>query len=148
MREKFLRNLEALPNVCICDVGLFPVPFAAVRCHIVHHRTMATSGEYSISKNRRRLTRVEVELPAAMEREGEATVPVRISDVGVGGVFIESDTVPAYGSRLTLVLYVSGLLIRVPAVVRWADERGFGVQFEVLEPESSKAILRAVADAS
>ncbi len=106
------------------------------------------SGEHAIASERRRLTRVHVELPAAIERENAAAIPARITDVGVGGVFVESDVVPSYGSQLTLVLYVSGQLVRIPSVVAWGDERGFGVRFEALQPAVSQALLRAVDEAS
>jgi hypothetical protein len=66
-------------------------------------------------------------------------------DVSLGGMFIEAEHVPGFGSPITLV--VVGLAkreLRLPGLVRWAEPRGFGVQFGLLGAYDTRAIVDLV----
>ena len=55
-------------------------------------------------------------------------------DVSVGGMFLQSRVSPPFGTELTIVGRLPGAKkeLRLPAVVRWTKEGGFGVQFGLL----------------
>lgn len=68
-----------------------------------------------------------------------------VKDLSLGGMFVESEGRPAFGSNVTLVLRgVAARELRVPAVVRWSAPRGFGVQFGMLGAYATHAILELV----
>ncbi len=52
-------------------------------------------------------------------------------NIGVGGAFIVSERVQAVGSTLTveLTLPTTDQMFALPAVIRWANDVGMGVQF-------------------
>lgn len=55
-------------------------------------------------------------------------------DISLGGMFVESQEVPAFGAELTIVVRLPGTSAdaRLPGVVRWTEASGFGVQFGLL----------------
>jgi Tfp pilus assembly protein PilZ len=66
-------------------------------------------------------------------------------DLSVGGLFVESDRSLAFGTKLTIV--VNGLAareLRLPTIVRWAEPRGFGVQFGLLGAYATHVIVDLV----
>ena len=66
-------------------------------------------------------------------------------DVSVGGLFVECERSLAFGTQLTIV--AKGLAareLRLPAVVRWAEPRGFGVQFGLLGAYATHVIVELV----
>ena len=114
---------------------------------VLEDRGPAGSGEHTIDHDeRRRLTRVPVQLPVAVELADGTVFPAKISDVGVGGGFIESADAPGIGTETTLVLFVDERLglVRIPARVRWVTGNGFGIQFSRLDSEATRALLRLV----
>ena len=60
-----------------------------------------------------------------------AWVPAETRNVGVGGAFIVTKLVQPVGETLSveLVLPTNEQTFTMPAVVRWADGEGMGVQF-------------------
>lgn len=91
---------------------------------------------------RRRLTRVPIDLEVALElTEGEQVV-ARGADIGLGGMFVKSTEPVAYGQHLVLHLWLPGAdgPSRLPAIVRWVTEQGFGVQFGLLTARETHAI--------
>lgn len=72
-----------------------------------------------------------------------------VKDISLGGMFVESERRPPFGSSLTLVLRgVAARELRLPAVVRWSESHGFGVQFGLLGAYATHAILDLVKKSS
>lgn len=68
-----------------------------------------------------------------------------VKDISLGGMFVEAERQLPFASSLTLVLSgVAGRELRLPAVVRWSDRHGFGVQFGLLGAYATHAILELV----
>lgn len=68
-------------------------------------------------------------------------------DLSFGGMFIESDELPAFGEQLVVAMAFPGSPdeFRFPAVVRWAAPGGFGVQFGLLGARETHAIAKLVS---
>jgi hypothetical protein len=65
--------------------------------------------------------------------EGGAVVVGRTRDLSVGGAFIESEEIPAFGSKISVALDAPGAEnLKLSAIVRWTKPDGFGVQFQLL----------------
>lgn len=74
-----------------------------------------------------------INLPIACEIAGEASLSGVVVDLSVGGLYIEAERAPAFGTNLTIVGDFPGAPgLRLPAIVRWAKPGGFGVQFGLL----------------
>lgn len=72
-----------------------------------------------------------------------------VKDISVGGMFIHAERKPTFGSLVTLVLEgVVARQLRLPAVVRWSDKDGFGVQFGLLGAYATHAIVDLVKKSS
>lgn len=72
-----------------------------------------------------------------------------VKDLSLGGMFVESEVRPAFASKVTLVLRgVAARELRLPAVVRWSERHGFGVQFGLLGAYATHAILELVKKSS
>ncbi len=90
------------------------------------------SGEHRIDVDeRRRLAREPLEMFVLLEWGG-CQWPGFTVDFGLGGVFVQCDTIPAYGTEVTLIIDSAHSTLRFPAVLRWADDRGMGLQFGLL----------------
>ena len=89
--------------------------------------------------------RVPVHLVVScIPKEGEA-FDGSVKDISLGGMFVESERRLAFGSTVTLVLRgVAARELHLPAVVRWVDRLGFGVQFGLLGAYATHAILDLV----
>jgi type IV pilus assembly protein PilZ len=63
-----------------------------------------------------------------------ATFAAVAKDVSLGGMFLECDDSPPFGTQLTLECRLPGARqdSALPAVVRWTNAMGFGVQFGLL----------------
>jgi len=72
-----------------------------------------------------------------------------VKDLSLGGMFVECERQPTFGSNVTLVLRgVAARELRLPAIVRWSESRGFGVQFQLLGAYATHAILDLVKKSS
>lgn len=93
-----------------------------------------------------RTLRVSVNLPVVVEH-GTARIQAVAVNLGLGGVFIQADSTLPYGEQLNVVVQLPGLAApsRLPAVVRWSDQGGFGVQFQQLGARETHAIGAMVA---
>ena len=68
-----------------------------------------------------------------------------VQDVSFGGLFIETDRSLAFGTKLIIV--AKGLAareLRLPAIVRWAEPHGLGVQFDLLGAYATHVIVDLV----
>lgn len=95
---------------------------------------------------RPRTLRVPVNLPVVVEH-GAARFEAVAANLGLGGVFVLASPGLPYGEHLDVVVELPGLagLSRLPGVVRWSDQGGFGVQFQQLGARETHAIGVAVA---
>jgi hypothetical protein len=77
---------------------------------------------------------------AALEKGG------RVSDLGMGGAFLEASDPPPEGTRLWVTFSVPTAWdpLEVPAEVRWRGEGGFGVRFRALTPGQAAALRELV----
>lgn len=85
--------------------------------------------------------RATVELSVSCET-GAGVIHGTARDLGIGGMFIESTELLAFATDVVVVVRLPGLKAdsRLPAVVRWTTEQGFGVQFGALGARDTFAI--------
>jgi hypothetical protein len=66
-------------------------------------------------------------------------------DISVGGMFVECQKELSFGTPVSLVLRgVASREVRVPAIVRWSEPRGFGVQFGLLGAYATHVVVDLV----
>lgn len=88
--------------------------------------------------------RVSINIPVAVERKQGAALGGVAKDVSIGGMFIEVEAALQYGEEITIVVDLPGTeeQSRLPAVVRWTRQPGFGAQFGLLGARDTRAIVR------
>ncbi len=99
-------------------------------------------------QEKRKEARVHFEGPVVIDVEHHHTVLGSAANLSLGGMFIESLDVPlsvAFGAQVVLHVRISGLILELPGVVRWARNGGIGVQFGLLGAVETRAITEAVA---
>lgn len=97
----------------------------------------------------RKYHRVPVSFRVTCIDEEEESFEGSVKDISFGGLFVECETQPAFGAKVTLVLAgVAARELRLPAVVRWSEARGFGVQFGLLGAYATHAIVDLVKKSS
>ena len=71
-------------------------------------------------------------------------------DISLGGMFLESAVVPAFGAAVVVTLTMPGQKapFAIPGVVRWTRDGGMGVQFGLLGARETHAITEYVARSS
>lgn len=78
-------------------------------------------------------SRVSFKIQVTCTTEGGAVVTGITRDLSVGGAFIESTEIPAFGSKVSVSLAVPGSTdLAISGIVRWTKPDGFGVQFQLL----------------
>lgn len=86
---------------------------------------------------------------AALEKAG------RISDLGMGGAFVQVDRPPPIGTPILLTLQAPTAWdpLELPAEVRWLSDdpvglgQGFGLEFRGLAPSQATALYELLASA-
>jgi hypothetical protein len=78
--------------------------------------------------------RVPIDVTFTCEHAGGASFSGHAKDISVGGMYVDADQQPSFGTQLTMIGRLPGAKkdVRLPAVVRWAKPGGFGVQFGLL----------------
>lgn len=94
--------------------------------------------------DRRAIARFKTDCSAQIEWKGRV-LDVLISDLGIGGLFVRSPVSPPYGEHVVVVAMLDQRKIRLGAVVRWGDERGFGAQFDALGALDAASVIALVA---
>lgn len=102
----------------------------------------------------RQARRQPVSLPVRFRKDEPGATLLhegRMSDVGMGGAFIATDSRLPEGARILLSISAPTAWdpLEVPATVRWSsaggsDEGGFGVRFESLSGKEATALYELV----
>ena len=99
----------------------------------------------SLRNEKREHRRIPLDVKVCCEVEGaEGPVIGTGKDLSLGGMFIESANSPSFGTKMTVrvALPAQENELRLPAVVRWCNDGGFGVQFGLLGARETFAITR------
>jgi type IV pilus assembly protein PilZ len=69
--------------------------------------------------------------------------------MSIGGMFIETMFVAAFGDELTIFMQLPGLKdeVSVRAVVRWTEAGGMGVQFGTMGARETYALTKLISSA-
>ncbi len=95
----------------------------------------------------RRHTRSPVKTPLEFTREDPRQVTFGFAtDIGVGGMFVETEFPAPSGSTVTVRLTLPGLVDETVAlgVVRWTASKGMGVKFLSIGVDDTRAIAELV----
>ena len=86
--------------------------------------------------------RAPIDVAVSCESADRPPIAGLAKDISVGGMFIQADQTPPFGTNVTVVLRIPGMgsESRLPAVVRWNKPHGFGVQFGLLGARETHAI--------
>ena len=95
-------------------------------------------------KEKRLHQRVSVEVHVTCEGYGETAFEGIGKDLSVGGMFVETDRVPPFGTQLVLQTDIGKSRVSLPAVVRSTRTGGFGVQFGLLGARETHAITDVI----
>ena len=92
--------------------------------------------------DKRAHSRIPLSVDVACEVSGGKAIIGRTRDISIGGMFIESETPVSFGTEVNIVLRLPGAKtdLRLPAVIRWLNPGGFGVQFGLLGARETHAI--------
>jgi len=93
----------------------------------------------------RRSARSAVDLKVSFRldrRDAELQKAGRVSDLGMGGVFVACTSVPTLGSSIRLIFSLPTAWdpLELPAEVRWTKPGGFGAEFRQLSPLQAEAL--------
>jgi hypothetical protein len=78
-------------------------------------------------------SRVSLNIKVTCTTEGGAVVTGVTRDLSVGGAFVESTEIPAFGAKVSVNLAVPGSEdLCIAGIVRWTKPDGFGLQFQLL----------------
>lgn len=94
--------------------------------------------------------RAPVELRASYRRDAPGAVLEkggRVSDLGMGGAFVEAPDPPSEGTRVWLTFSTPTAWdpLELPAEVRWRKPGGFGVSFRGLTAAQAQALHALVS---
>ncbi|MGC4091831.1 MAG: PilZ domain-containing protein [Polyangiaceae bacterium] len=86
--------------------------------------------------------RTTIETAVTCHRKDGSSFEGRSKDISIGGMYLETSQAVAFGDELTIELTLPRTkgALRLPAVVRWIDKQGFGVQFGLLGARDTHAI--------
>ena len=90
--------------------------------------------------------RATIDAQVTCSRPDGASFQARGADISMGGMYLETDETVVFGEILSLQLTISGArtAMNLPAVVRWTDPGGFGVQFGLLGARDTHAISQLI----
>ncbi len=97
----------------------------------------------SSMQDRRMHLRVPAQVGVQYELPGGPRLDATTVDIGLGGTRLQSVRPPAAGSPLTLIARWPGCrdASRIPATVRWARQREFGVEFGLIAARDTHLIV-------
>lgn len=92
----------------------------------------------------RRYQRSPLDVPVEFTVKGtDERLTGRSKDISVGGMFVHTDTPPAFGVEIVVHITLPGqrAAFAVPAVVRWSQTgQGMGLQFGLMGARETHAI--------
>jgi hypothetical protein len=90
-------------------------------------------------------SRSVVRIAVTCTTDGGATISGMSRDMSTGGMYVEANEIPAFGTKIGLRLDAPGLYeITLPGIVRWTKVDGFGVQFQLLGARETHALAALV----
>lgn len=111
------------------------------------------SGTYPATHLRNHTPRQGVRVPierevCVIDAHGRLT-PAQTKDIGLGGMSLITDAALEYGDAIDIVLDVGAVRSRpreilLPAIVRWCDGACVGVQFGLIGPRETGALIELV----
>jgi type IV pilus assembly protein PilZ len=104
------------------------------------------SGTRAKPQDRRALTRLTIELDVLLIWDGTPR-PARVTDLGIGGLFVECSEPPPFNTSVLVVLDHTGGPLRLPGIVRWSNEVGMGLQLGLLGARETHAIAELLGQA-
>jgi hypothetical protein len=110
-------------------------------------RPSGESGERPRVRNRRALARLPIELPAMLIWDGLPRHAV-VTDLGIGGAFVESEERAQFATPVIVVLEHPTGPLRLPGVVRWFGDTGIGIQFGLLGVRENQIIAELVGSSA
>jgi hypothetical protein len=104
-----------------------------------------TPPTFNLRDLKRRSPRYAVSLSVLVEVQGVRVEGMAIN-VGMGGMFITGPHL-AYGQQVEVIAELPGAAgtLRLPGVVRWTDEQGFGIQFLQLGAQATHSLSSLMA---
>jgi hypothetical protein len=95
--------------------------------------------------DKRSHARYPIRLPLVLVH-GENEHEAFSGDIGLGGMFVHTDVLLAYGARITVRMKLPGLKAEslIVATVRWKSRQGVGIQFHSLRAREVWALNRLV----
>jgi hypothetical protein len=106
------------------------------------HCNASWTPEVSVHE-KRAYSRNQIRVQVTCTTEGGATIVGSTRDLSIGGAFIETREVPAFGSKVSLrVQGGNGAEIVVAGIVRWTKEDGFGLQFQLLGAKETYVLAK------
>jgi c-di-GMP-binding flagellar brake protein YcgR len=102
------------------------------------------------SGQRRRVVRVRADLRVVIATSKGDKHAGRVRDLGIGGMHVECDAIPAYGETVTVIAQLNHRSdwMLLPGTVRWFTRGGVGVEFAELDDQQATALARYVDHAA
>lgn len=96
---------------------------------------------------RRRHERKSVDLDAVFQAPGGERQAARLTDLSLGGAFIQTDDPPAFGATIAVFVTFPGSTreTEIGCTVRWRHGDGVGVQFGMLRARDTYALTEYLA---
>lgn len=116
---------------------------AAPRFAPVRKGETNVSGERARVRNRRARNRIAVRISATLVWDG-VEHQVLISDLGMGGAFVQCEVRPPFGSAVTLAFSHWTGPLRVAATIRWNGDHGVGMQFGAMSARETYAVAEVL----
>jgi hypothetical protein len=90
--------------------------------------------------------RASIDAQVTCQRPDGTAFVAKAKDISMGGMYLEAQESLHFGEPLTLEFLIVGAraAVKLPAVVRWTDPTGFGVQFGLLGARETHAISEVV----
>jgi hypothetical protein len=95
--------------------------------------------------SKRTTPRFSIHLSVVVQVDGVRVEGTAVN-VGMGGMFIAGPQL-AYGQQVEVIAVVPGIHeeLHLPGIVRWVDQQGFGVQFQLLGAHATFALTSLMA---
>ncbi len=98
-------------------------------------------------REKRKYPRKQVHPPVEIVLGSGVLAHAHCVDLSLGGAFLETDAVAAFGTAVTLSFALPGVGGRamIPATVRWTKPGGMGVQFGAMGARETHGIVTLLA---